>query len=465
MPKTFSPLFTTLLIVIMCQNIRAQTRPVGIRFRLVPVYRSERDSIAIKLLDDEIDRIARVSPINQQRLDSLSKQWLLMVENGILRYRKNYKSTPSFFPYDSLQFTADISQITKISIDSKKLRQIPKDILRCTNLQELEIVNSTLRSIQPELNVLCSLKRVVIVNNQSKRHLKLKTNTSVTHLNIHGDSPSSLPRSYKNFEALVKINLSENGIKKFPNGARHNKKLVELDVQYNEITLKQNNIRPHVHLERLGMQYNKIESVPSSIKNVSNVKRLGFNNNAISNVAPEMSRLQKLEYLSFYNNQLKAIPLSLYEIKSLKMIDLFYNQLTVLGDGIIKAWPNLQILFVAHNQLASLPENIDRLDSLQEIHAYDNKLTQLPTSVCTMNTLKILRVNKNLLNELPVCFPVLTSLEELDFSDNQIKNFQLDIRNFKNLKILAFSENPWQNTNGIKEVADTLRSRGVVVHE
>jgi Leucine-rich repeat (LRR) protein len=465
MKLSISLLTCVVLTLIIYDNTVAQIRALGTRFVHIPVYRSEKDSIAIKLLNDEIDATTRVDPINPFLLDSLFGQWQLMMETGILRYRKDYKSTSGFFPYDSLRFRGDKSLITKISIDSKKLHDIPEDILQCINLQELEIVNSTLRRIQPELNALCSLKRIVIVNNQSKRHLKLKKNTSVTHLNIHGDSSSSLPRSYKKFEALVKINLSENGIRRFPNGARHNKKLLELDLQYNEITLKQNNIKPHVHLERLAMQYNKIESVPSSIKNVSNLKRLGFNNNTISKVAYEINRLQKLEYLSFYNNRLETIPLGLYEIKSLKMIDLFFNQLLILDDGITKAWPNLQILFVAHNQLSSLPENLDRLESLQEIHAYDNKLTQLPTSLCGMSSLKILRVNKNMLSEFPACFSELTSLEELDFSDNQINIFPVNIINFVNLKILAFSENPWQNTSASKEVADTLRSRGVVVHD
>ena len=81
------------------------------------------------------------------------------------------------------------------------------------------------------MNTLTSLKKITVLNNKAKRPLKLKKNTSVTHLNVHGDNPKSVPKSFKNFEALTKINLSENGIKKFPNGANHNKKLAELDLQ------------------------------------------------------------------------------------------------------------------------------------------------------------------------------------------------------------------------------------------
>ena len=66
----------------------------------------------------------------------------------------------------------------------------------------------------------------------------------------------------------------------------------------------------------------------------------------------------------------------MYNIKSLMYVDLFYNQLTKLDDRIAQ-WHDLQILYISHNQISSLPEAISKIDSLKEIHAYNNLLTEL----------------------------------------------------------------------------------------
>ena len=104
-------------------------------------------------------------PQNQNRIDSLVALWSTVSKSGKISYRKNYTPSPGFSPYDSLSFKKDKSQVTKISISSKKLRKIPEDILHCSNLMELKIVNTRFPKIQSQLNDLKNLKKITILNN------------------------------------------------------------------------------------------------------------------------------------------------------------------------------------------------------------------------------------------------------------------------------------------------------------
>ena len=452
--------FLTVLLIPVA--VVAQNSLSG-KFKQRPIFKSAKDSIELATLDAMLNKLYKSSsPTAAKSMDSLVALYREKLPAAIVGHRNIYEASKDFPSIESLNRERDKKTITKLSISSKKLKKLPADIFMFENLEEIEIVNCNLRKIQPDVALLKNLRKVSVYNNTSRKPLKLGKNSTVTHLYIHGDNPKSVPKSFKNFEALKKLDLSENNLTKFNNGATRNKNLIDLDFQRNKITLKENNIKPHVKLERLSMQYNKITYVPSSISNLADIKKLTFNYNEITDVAPEINRLQNLEYISFYNNKLTAVPAGIYGIKSMMLIDLFYNQLTKLDERIAE-WPALQILYISHNQLSKLPESISKLDSLKEIHAYNNLLTELPSSLCRISNLKVLRINKNLLDELPACYPALSKLEEFDFSDNNIKHFPAEIVNFKELKILAMKVNSWETTEATKSVAETIRSRGAVV--
>jgi len=430
-----------------------------------PVYRSKEDSLKLIATESTLNEVYQHNPVNQKKADSILFLRSKIMEEGILGFRNTYYPNPAFFPFDSLRYIRDKTTVTRLSIASRKLKRIPDEVLQCTQLEVLELVNCRLGKLQRELNGLKNLGKIQILNNTSRHKLKLSKNTIVKHIAIRGDHPRNLPRSYKKMEALTKIDLSENGITQFTNAARHNKKLIELDLQRNKITLNQNNIKPHPWLEQVGLQFNKIYYVPSSVKHFSNAKKIGFNHNLITDVAPEIGELKKLEHLSFYNNKLEAVPQGIYTILSLKVIDLFHNRIFKLEDQ-INNWQQLHTLYVSHNHLTTLPDVISKLPALQEIYAYDNSLKELPATLCDVKTLKVLRVNINEMKALPSCFDQLVNMEELDLSDNHITDLPSGIFSFPHLKILAIVDNPWNESlkNGLPAIVKKLRDQHVSVH-
>ena len=166
MSKTAITSYSLLLFLLVTISIVvAQVRPLGNKFKHVPVYRSEKDSTEHKKIEALIMYAYNTKPQNQNRIDSLVALWSTVSKSGKISYRKNYTPSPGFSPYDSLSFKKDKSQVTKISISSKKLRKIPEDILHCSNLMELKIVNTRFPKIQSQLNDLKNLKKITILNN------------------------------------------------------------------------------------------------------------------------------------------------------------------------------------------------------------------------------------------------------------------------------------------------------------
>jgi Leucine-rich repeat (LRR) protein len=428
----------------------------------VPVYKSKSDSIRL----EEIQQLIRVhlkrNPVNENKIDSLMDLRTRISDEVIVSYRRIFKPSSDFFPDDSLKYITDYDKITRVSVSGKN--QIPESVYRCKNLEEIELVNTSVRILPPELNTMPKLRSVVIHNNKIKRALRLSKNENITALTIRTDNRKTIPSSFRKLTGLTKLDLAENGITKFPNGGRHNKNLQELNLQRNNITLR-NRIKRHPYLERLALQKNIIQHVPASIKNCSNLKKLNFNSNRISSVSNSIKALSKLEQLSFYDNHLKAIPEGVYKLNSLREIDLFHNQIEKLEPA-ISNWQSMVTLYLAYNKILELPENISELKLLEGLHVWDNRISKLPARIGDIRTLKFLRVNNNYLKYLPPSVLNLDNLEEIDISDNYITSLPEEFFNYKNLKILAIVNNPWDEKTRslLHSKVNALREKEIFVH-
>lgn len=79
------------------------------------------------------------------------------------------------------------------------------------------------------------------------------------------------------------------------------------------------------------------------------------------------------------------------------------NQLTSLPREICRL--PLQTLLVAHNRLASLPDELGRMTALAELDAGCNEITSLPPRMGDLARLRSLDLRSNLLVHLPIGRP------------------------------------------------------------
>ena len=76
------------------------------------------------------------------------------------------------------------------------------------------------------------------------------------------------------------------------------------------------------------------------------------------------------------------------------------NQLTALPREVCRL--PLQTLLVAHNRLASLPEELGRMTSLAELDAGCNEIVSLPPRIGDLPRLRFLDLRSNFLVHLPI---------------------------------------------------------------
>ncbi|MBL6646106.1 MAG: leucine-rich repeat domain-containing protein [Flavobacteriales bacterium] len=88
--------------------------------------------------------------------------------------------------------------------------------------------------------------------------------------------------------------------------------------------------------------------------------------------------------------------------------------------------PNLVYLDISGMKFGALPENIDRLVTLQTLVASRNDLTALPEQLGNITGLKKLFVNKNDLKGVPTSLTQCTELKTLDLKDNPMTAETLD---------------------------------------
>ncbi|HEY0653040.1 MAG TPA: hypothetical protein VGD65_07925 [Chryseosolibacter sp.] len=450
-----------LLLSLVALGAHAQPRMRMGGGRQIMRFKTKEDSLQLITVQQKIDELISKKKFSQKSLDSLMNLQRKLHENT--HFVTIYEPRRDYVLSDSLEKIANLDEVFQVSVYKKD--GIPPLVFKCRNLVSLEVVNSKLDELPVELHALTNLTTVYLFNNISTSRLKLNKNNSIKTLEIRTLDPAKLPKSYKNLQALEKLDLSENKISKFPNGARKNNKLVELNLQRNDITLS-NKIRKHRTLERLALHGNQISYVPRSIKNLPAVKKLNFNINQINRVHKNIGRLKHVEQLSFYNNRLTEIPAGVYEIKSLLEIDLFHNSIEEIKPQFAN-WQQLTTLYLSHNKVTALPENIDTLKKLSGIYVWENRIGKLPASVGNMTQLKFLRINHNYLKEIPESFYRLPNIEEIDFSHNYITEVPEAIFNYPNLKIIAMFNNPWTKATWemIRMKTEQLRKKeDVFVH-
>ncbi|KAK2576867.1 hypothetical protein KPH14_005495 [Odynerus spinipes] len=161
--------------------------------------------------------------------------------------------------------------------------------------------------------------------------------------------------------------------------------------------------------------------------------------NRFGELPEEVTEFPFLEKLHLYHNAIRIIPETVVLLQSLNYLDLSRNQLTSLPREICRL--PLQTLLVAHNRLASLPDELGRMSALAELDAGCNEIATLPPRIGDLARLRSLDLRSNLLVHLPIELTYLR-LVKLDISGNRISVLPNEMRKMKSLVDFKLSDNP-----------------------
>lgn len=101
----------------------------------------------------------------------------------------------------------------------------------------------------------------------------------------------------------------------------------------------------------------------------------------------------------------------------------------------------LTILIMDHNDLTTLPREIQYLPHLHALYASHNRLADVPDEIQYLTKLKILNLSNNHIVKLPNTIQYLTHLWNLDLRNNQLTNLPITIHRLTQLKRISLSGN------------------------
>ncbi|XP_076750863.1 leucine-rich-repeats and calponin homology domain protein isoform X3 [Xylocopa sonorina] len=183
----------------------------------------------------------------------------------------------------------------------------------------------------------------------------------------------------------------------------------------------------------------KVGKTGSSKYNLQDTVIADLSKNRFTELPEEVTEFLFLEKLHLYHNAIRIIPETVVTLHSLNYLDLSRNQLTSLPREICRL--PLQTLLVAHNRLASLPDELGRMTALAELDAGCNEITSLPPRMGDLTRLRSLDLRSNLIVHLPIELTYLR-LVKLDISGNRISVLPNEMRKMKSLVDFRLSDNP-----------------------
>ncbi|XP_046905382.1 volume-regulated anion channel subunit LRRC8C-like [Hypomesus transpacificus] len=187
------------------------------------------------------------------------------------------------------------------------LERIPHAIFSLSNLQELDLKENNIRSIEEII---------------SFQHLR-----KLTCLKLWHNSIAYIPEHVKKLGSLERLYFSHNKIEILPSHLFLCNKLRHLDMSNNDIRFIPPEIGVLQSLQYFSVSCNKIENLPDELFFCKKLKTLKLGRNTLSLLSPKISSLVQLTHLELKGNHFEVLPPELSLCRALKRSGLVVEDL------------------------------------------------------------------------------------------------------------------------------------------
>ncbi|XP_069795236.1 volume-regulated anion channel subunit LRRC8C isoform X2 [Narcine bancroftii] len=205
-----------------------------------------------------------------------------------------------------------LANLTELGLIHCDLERIPHAVFSLTNLQELDLKENNLRSVEE------------IISFQHCRKL--------TCLKMWYNSITNIPEHIKKLSSLECLYFNYNKIEVLPSHLFLCNKLRSLDLGHNDIRFIPPEIGVLQSLQDFCITGNKVESLPDELYFCKKLKTLRVGRNNLSVLSPKVGNLALLTLLELKGNHLEALPRELGDCRSLKRSGLLVED--ALFDGL-----------------------------------------------------------------------------------------------------------------------------------
>ncbi|XP_069497854.1 volume-regulated anion channel subunit LRRC8C [Ambystoma mexicanum] len=214
------------------------------------------------------------------------------------------------------------SHLQKLSIhnDGTKLVML-NNLKKMVNLTELDLVHCDLERIPHAVFSLLTLQELDLKENNLKsieEILSFQHLRKLTILKLWHNSITYIPEHIKKLGSLERLYFSHNKIEVLPSHLFLCNKLRYLDLSYNDIRFIPPEIGVLQSLQYFSIACNKVESVPDELYFCKKLKTLKLGKNNLCSLSPKIGYLLFLSYLDIKGNHFESLPPELGVCKALK---------------------------------------------------------------------------------------------------------------------------------------------------
>ncbi|KAG5851222.1 hypothetical protein ANANG_G00090780 [Anguilla anguilla] len=204
--------------------------------------------------------------------------------------------------------------LTELELVHCDLERIPHAVFSLANLQELDLKENNLKSIEEIL---------------SFQHLR-----KLTCLKLWHNAITYIPEHIKKLGGLERLYFSHNKIEVLPSHLFLCNKLRYLDLSNNDIRFIPPEIGVLQSLQYFSVTCNKIENLPDELFFCKKLKTLKLGKNTLSLLSPKISYLVLLTHLELKGNHFEGLPAELGSCRALKRSGL------VVEDALFETLPS-----------------------------------------------------------------------------------------------------------------------------
>ncbi|XP_041976425.1 protein phosphatase PHLPP-like protein isoform X2 [Aricia agestis] len=367
--------------------------------------------------------------------------------------------------------TYTLQALTHLDLSDNKISELPKEICKLTQLEELYISNNEIQSVEwalrlPRLRTLVANQNLIkqfvpaatmVLGEEYKDSSAPLTNVDLRHNKLKGsiilgnyEHLVSLDVSYNAVEVLVlsalrslrELHAAHNAIQHL---AVHGAALRVLRAPHNRIESLTTSVPP-INLVEIDLSHNRLTALPQWLSGCSDLTKLYACNNQLASLPDHLfcSELSSLSHLHLAHNKISNFP-SMPRLRSpLKELLLHDNCIQQLPENFFSVCDRLHILNLANNRLSRLPRVRGASPhNLERLYLTANCLMDDAIDVIiTFRGLKILHMAYNCLTNLPDnCFNFWPEIEEIVLSGNSLSKLPEDLPQLNNIKIVRAHSN------------------------
>lgn len=214
--------------------------------------------------------------------------------------------------------------------DENRVRDLPRDIEELKTLTKLTIRSGWMEEVPEEIGSLTNLEELLI-----KGRYEL---TSIS------DNIMYLEKlKYLQIEDCEKLNQLPSTI-----GKLHN--LEKLWVKRTKIKFLPDSICELTNLTHLGITDNNLVSIPENISNLKKLEFISFSGNFLTSIPKGIWELKSLKELFIHNNLISEIPESVGKLRNLECFYITHNKIKILPKSLVNL-VNLNVLDASNNLL------------------------------------------------------------------------------------------------------------------